>query len=253
MNILPLLTLPRRKRDSCSTICWREEVESWSLGKTPRLRAKLFRYCLFPPSHSFGLISACLVDVSGRKVYDLAFLGQGGALPPDKLLGSPFFLFSPFHSRSIHCRHSMPLHRHSRYTQSSKRTLTSPFLLVPSLLLRPLATYFPSKQMYRLPPELLTQVVEDCALCTSSHIHCRQRLDTLSRLCLVNRQFRQIAQPLLEQIVVRQSDRREDVLKTREVTTRVLKCEYDDRRIQYQDLVRSCIFRLSPRCEECDL
>ncbi|GAA5894344.1 uncharacterized protein JCM6883_003794 [Sporobolomyces salmoneus] len=53
-----------------------------------------------------------------------------------------------------------------------------------------------------LPPELLSIIVQHAAECDSTHDSYKKRLGTLSALSLVNRTFREIAQPLLVQKVV---------------------------------------------------
>ena len=66
--------------------------------------------------------------------------------------------------------------------------------------------------MNSLPPELLLSIIELAADCSSIYQSYRARLKTLSALTLVNRQFHQIAQPLLPQQLHFQSRNEEDVL-----------------------------------------
>ncbi|GAA5964700.1 hypothetical protein JCM3765_004359 [Sporobolomyces pararoseus] len=55
--------------------------------------------------------------------------------------------------------------------------------------------------MNSLPPELLSSIVEQAAQCDSTYDSYRLRIRSLSALSLVNRTFRQLAQPLLPQKV----------------------------------------------------
>ncbi|GAA5986615.1 hypothetical protein JCM5350_008318 [Sporobolomyces pararoseus] len=66
--------------------------------------------------------------------------------------------------------------------------------------------------MKSLPPELLLQIIELAAECSSLYQSYKLRLRALSALTLVNRQFHQIAQPLLPQQLHFQSRNKEDVL-----------------------------------------
>ena len=55
--------------------------------------------------------------------------------------------------------------------------------------------------MNSLPPELLSSIIEQAAQCDSYYDSYRSRLRNLSALSLVNRTFRELAQPLLPQKV----------------------------------------------------
>lgn len=52
-----------------------------------------------------------------------------------------------------------------------------------------------------LPTELLRQIIESTAPSRYHSLTYAERQQTLSRLCLVSRRFRQIAQPLLRQVI----------------------------------------------------
>lgn len=80
--------------------------------------------------------------------------------------------------------------------------------------------------MNRLPPELLHQIVEDCYPYNSPLADYKRRRSTLSSLCLVNRQFRQIAQPLLPQMIMLTSDRDEPALHEERIYRRFTKCVF---------------------------
>jgi hypothetical protein len=55
--------------------------------------------------------------------------------------------------------------------------------------------------MNTLPPELLSSIIESAAECSSIYESYEERLQTLTALALVNRNFYHIAQPLLPQKV----------------------------------------------------
>jgi len=83
------------------------------------------------------------------------------------------------------------------------------------------------RKMNRLPPELLNQIVEDCAPYGASQTDNWNRRSVLSSLCRVNRQFRSIAQPLLPRVITLRSWRAQPILKEKELCQRVWSCDYN--------------------------